>query len=139
MEGEVLTTEPPGMPPGQVVLTLPRRHRAAQHSLEPPCSDLILCPLVDTQPDLRVLSGHRRERLGCRRSLPALTGITPNHPLPFPTSFLLSQAFWNLKKGKKRKPPVLRHLEDKEVMKEATVRGGVHLEKGFSNSLNFDS
>lgn len=43
------------MPPGQVVLTLPRRHRAAQHSLEPSRPDLILCPLVDPQPDLRAL------------------------------------------------------------------------------------
>ena len=55
MEGEVLTTEPPGMPPGQVVLTLPRKHRTAQDSLEPSCPDLILCPFVVPQPDLSAL------------------------------------------------------------------------------------
>ena len=143
LEGEVLTTEPPGMPPGQVVLTLPRRHRAAQHSLEPSCPDLILCPLVDPQPDLRALQiwepfqGIGKKDWGAEGTCP------PSRASPQTILYISLHPYCCLKpsgikkKGKKRKLRVLRlrHLEGKEGMKEATVRGRVHLEKGFFKFL----
>lgn len=129
---------------GQGGLTLPRRHRAAQRSLEPVLSWLhsvsSSCPTAKSENPL-VCSRTEERRIRAERESALPHWRHPIHPLPFLHIPSAVSGLLELKKEKKRKSCVLRlrHLEGKESMKEARVGGGVNLEKCFSNFLNFDS